>query len=233
MISFALEARFAMQFSHWIRMILGAVLVALTVAGCSRSAQSHFERGNAYLEKGDETAAVLEFRNAVQKDPMFAPARLKLGELYLKRGNGGGALAEYVRAADLLPADVEAQLKAGSLLVAAGRAQDGLARADKVLAIEPKNSDALVLRGMALAGLNDLDGAITQIQQAIALDPTASRQANLGFLQLAKGRREEAEAAFRQAVASDPKSVPAAVALAHSPSSCARRTCCRRTQTPR
>ena len=203
-----------MQVPHWIRMLLGAVLVALTVAGCSRSAQSHLERGNAYLEKGNVDAAVLEFRNAVQKDPMFAPARLKLGELYLKRGNGAGALGEYVRAADLLPKDADAQLKAGSLLLAAGRAQDAIARADKALAINPKNPDALVLRGNALAGLKDLDGAIAQIQQAIALDPSATHQANLGVLEFAKGRREEAEAAFQQAVATDPKSVLARLSLA-------------------
>jgi len=46
------------------------------VAGCSRSAQSYLERGNAHLEKGNVDAAVLEYRNAVAKDPMFAPARL-------------------------------------------------------------------------------------------------------------------------------------------------------------
>ena len=120
-ISFALEARFAMNASRWIRLAVGAAVVTVAVAGCSRSAQSYFERGNAYLEKGNVDAAVLEYRKAVEKDPKFAPARLKLGELYLKRGNGAGALGEYVRAADLLPNDADAQLKAGSLLLMAGR----------------------------------------------------------------------------------------------------------------
>jgi tetratricopeptide (TPR) repeat protein len=202
-----------MNVARWIRLALGAIMVTVAVAGCARSAQSHFERGNEYLEKGNVDAAVLEFRNAIDTDPKFAPARLKLGELYVKQGNRAGALAEYVRAADLLPGDADAQLKAGSLLLAAGRADDAKARADKALAINPKNADALVLLANALAGLKDLDGAITQIQQAIALDPTATRQTNLGALQLAKGRREEAEAAFRQAVAADPKSALAEVAL--------------------
>lgn len=209
-----LEARFAMKCPRSIRLALTAVVLALTVAGCSRSAQSYLDRGNAQLAKGNVDAAVLEFRNAVQKDPMFAPARLKLAEAYLRQGNGAGALGESVRAADLLPADVDAQLKAGLLLLAADKFQDALARADKALAIRPKNPDALVLRANALALLTDIDRAITQIQEAIALDPSATRQANLGFLQLAKGRREEAEAAFRQAVATDPKSVVAQLSLA-------------------
>lgn len=203
-----------MNVPHPIRLAVGALIVAAAVAGCARSPQNHLDRGNAYLEKGNVDAAILEFRGAVEKDPKFAPARLKLAEVYLKRGNGPGALGEYVRAADLLPGDADVQLKAGTLLLAAGRAQDAMARADKALAIKPMYPDALVLRGNALAGLHDLDGAIEQMQQAIALDPTAVRQTNLGYLQLAKGRREEAEAAFRQALAADPKSVQAAIAMA-------------------
>jgi Tfp pilus assembly protein PilF len=64
-----------MQFPRWIRLALGVAVVAAAVAGCSRSAQSHLERGSAHLEKGNVDAALLEFRNAVEKDPMFAPAR--------------------------------------------------------------------------------------------------------------------------------------------------------------
>ena len=200
---------------RWILIAIGAAVVAVAVAGWySRSAQSFLDRGNAYLAKGNVDAAVLEFRNAVDKDPTFVAARLKLGEIYLKQGNGAGALAEYVRAADLLPNDANAQLKAGSLLLMAGRAEDAKARADKALAIDPKNTEALVLRANALAGLSDIDGAIALIQQAIALDPAASRQANLGVFQFTKGRHKEAEAAFRQAVATDPKSVLAQLSLA-------------------
>ena len=204
-----------MNTPHWTRLGLGALAIALTVAGCSRSAQSHFERGTAYLDKGNVEAAVLEFRNAVQKEPTFAPARLRLGDIYLQQGNGVGALAEYVRAADLLPNDAGVQLKAGSLLLMAGKGEEAKARADKALAVNPSNVDALVLRANALAGLTDLDGALEQMQRALQLDPRASTQTNLGAIQAARGNLPEAEASFRQAVATDPKSVPARLALGH------------------
>jgi len=188
--------------------------MAGVAAGCSRSAQSYFERGNARLEKGDTAAAVLEYRNAVQKDPKFAPARQKLADLYLQQGDAAGALAEAVRAADLLPDDAAAQVKAGSLLLLARRAEDAKARADKALAADPKNVDAMVLRANALAGLTDLDGALKELQEAaLRIEPRSSFQSNLGALQMAKGNVAEAEASFRQAVATDPKSVPAQVAL--------------------
>lgn len=109
-----MEARFRIELPHWIRLTLGVILVAASLSGCSGSAQNDLDRGNAQLEKGNVDAAVLEYRNAVNKDPMFAPARLELAEASIRQGNGAGAFGEAVRAADLLPND--AQLKAGSLL---------------------------------------------------------------------------------------------------------------------
>jgi len=197
-----------------IRLVVAVAALAISAGGCSRSAQIYVERGDAQLEKGNVDAAVLEYRNAVAKDAMFAPARLKLAEAYLRQGNGAGALGEYVRAADLLPKDADAQVKAGELLLAAGRPQDALGRADKALAINPRNANARTLRAGALGGLNDLDGAVAEIQQAVALDPSASRQTKLGIVLYAKGRLQEAEAAFRQAVATDPKSADAQLELA-------------------
>ena len=177
-----------MKIPHWIRLVVAMALVAVSAAACSKSAQTYLERGNAQFEKGNVDAAVLEYRNAVSKDAMFAPARLKLAEAYLKQGNIAGALGESVRAADLLPNDADAQLKAGSLLLLARRAEDAKARADKALAKAPKNVDALVLRANAMAGLRDLDGALKEMEQALSLDPRSSFQTNLGFIQAARGQ---------------------------------------------
>ena len=198
---------------RWFRLTLGAVVLAAAATGCSRSAQYHFDRGNARLGEGKIDAAILEFRNAVKKDPRFAPARQKLAELYLRQGNAAGALAESVRVADLLPADAAAQVKAGTLLLAAGQFEEAKSRAGKALATNARNADALVLRANALAGLTDLDGALQQLQQALQLDPRSSTQSNLGAIQQAKGDLVEAEASFRQAVATDPKSASARIAL--------------------
>jgi tetratricopeptide (TPR) repeat protein len=187
--------------------------LSMSLVACSRSAQSYVDRGDAAFAKGDLAGAVLDYRNAVQKDPVLGSARLKLAEAYVQQGDGSAALAEFVRAADLLPKDISAQLKAATLLGLAGRFEDARARADKALAIEPRNVDALVLRANALAGLTDLDGALAQMQEALRLDPRADIQTNLGSIQAAKGDLSAAEASFRQAVATDPKSVAAQVAF--------------------
>ena len=203
-----------MKPQKWILSALIILALVQATAGCSRSARSYVERGDAQLEQGNVDAAVLEYRNAVQKDPMFAPARLKLAEAYLRQGNGAGALDESVRAADLLPGDASAQLKAGSLLFAAGRAEDAKARAEKAIAIDPKSADAMTLRGNTMLALKDIDGALEQMRQAVALDPSANRLSNLGIILDTKGLKEEAEAAFRRSVSVDAKAITAQLALA-------------------
>ena len=64
----------------------------------------------------------------------------------------------------------------------------------------------MVLRGNALAGLRSFDDALESIEQAIKLDPDrGATYTNLGLLELAKGRREQAEAALVRAVSLSPK----------------------------
>ena len=55
------------------RLALGALVISLTVASCSRSAQSHFDRGNGYLAKGNEAAAILEFATPSGRTPGSPP----------------------------------------------------------------------------------------------------------------------------------------------------------------
>src|SRR5581483_3032862 len=78
------------------------------------------------------------------------------------------------------------------------------------------NVDAQLVRANAVAGLKDLDGAIADIEEAIKIDEGHSPSyANLGYLQQAKGNKAEAEAAYKQAIATDPKSLMPRLALAN------------------
>ena len=129
----------------------------------------------------------------------------------MRANEPANGLREYVRAADLLPNSVDAQVKAGQMLLVARAFEDARARADKALALDRKSVDAQVLRGNALAGLKDFDAAVSEYQDAIALDPSqAAAYSNLATVQLVQGKRVEAEATFKKAVAAAPKSVAGA-----------------------
>ena len=197
-------------------------VIAGSAAGCSKNAQQYLQSGNRYFGQQKYMEAVVEYRNAIQKDPRSGEARYRLAEAYERLGDSESAFREYVRAADLLPANKEAQLKAGaSLLMAAAQGdpslfEDAKRRAQNVLTLDPRNLEAQVLLANATAGMDDLDGAIREIQEAIQLDPKASRTyANLGALQFAKGNAAEAEKAFRRAVELEPTSVSGYLALAN------------------
>ena len=190
----------------------------LLASACSKDPavrkQEFLQSGNKYFEAKQYRHAIIEYRNAIQVDPTFGPARARLAEAYARGGEPRLALDEYVRAADLLPRDLEVQIQAGTYLLAAGRPQDALGRAEIALKLQPKDARVHVLHGNALAGLNSFDKALASIEEAIRLDPKrAWTYAQLGAIELARGRRQEAEAAFKRAVSVDPSSIEAQLAL--------------------
>jgi tetratricopeptide (TPR) repeat protein len=205
-----------------IRSICGVALLAAAVTplqGCRDAAavkQQAFERGQAYLQRGAYKEAIIEFRKSLQKDGRFGEARFGLAQAYEGADEIGNAYREFVTAAELMPDRRDVQLKAGRLLVFAREFDQAKACADRLLAKDPKDVDGLLLRGNALAGLQDLDGALAEVQNAIGLNPGNSAAfTNLAVLRMTRGEKAAAEAAFRQALTADPKSVDAALALAH------------------
>ena len=192
--------------------VAGAGLLA---AACGTSPRQHVDAGDAYAAQGKLAEAVIEYRSATKADPSLADAEVKLADALDKIGNKPGALTAMERAANLLPRDAAVQTRAGSMLLLAGRTEDAKARADRALAIDPKRVDALVLRANALAGLSDLDGAIAEIERALALEPSAGILANVGTLRLARKEPQQAEDAFRRAIAAAPNTATPHLALAN------------------
>ncbi len=193
-------------------------LLAAVACGGNPDAKkrAYVDSGDNYAKSGKFREAAIEYRNAVQIDPLFGQARAKLADAYLKLGDGRNALSESVRAADLLQDDLELQLSAGALLLGAGRVNDALARADAVLKKDSNNVAAHVLRGNALGGLNNLESALAEMEEAIRLDPTrGGTYTQLGFVHMALGRDADARAALEKAIELDPKAVTAHLALAN------------------
>lgn len=79
--------------------LLGAVVL---VAACSgNSADSLIESANKHLQNNDSKAAIIELKNALQKDPRSAEARFLLGRLLLESGDPVGAGVELDKAQEL------------------------------------------------------------------------------------------------------------------------------------
>jgi tetratricopeptide (TPR) repeat protein len=170
--------------------------------------------GDQYFTEGRYAEALIQYRSAVQTDPLAGDARAKLADAYLGAGDPANGIREYVRAADLLADDLNSQLKAGNLLLLSGQFDDAKARAEKVLATRPDEVNAQLLKANALAGLKNVNAAVAQVEEALRIAPERSgAYSNLGALELGRGNRDAAELAFRKAVALQPTSVDAQLAL--------------------
>lgn len=193
--------------------------LALGIPACSSdpeyAKQEYLKSGDRYFDQKKYSEAIVQYRNALQQDAKFGPARYKLAQSYELLGDHPNAYREYIRAADASPDRADVQVKAGDYLLAAGQFEDARGRAEKALKKDPKNVAAQILLGNALVGLRDLDAALKELEEAVKLDPrSASAFASLGRVQLATGSAPEAEASFRRAVATNPKMAGAHMALA-------------------
>ncbi len=101
------------------------LLCATLLAGCwSKSEQDLIASGKALSDKGDLSAALIEYKNALQKNPSSAEARFLMGRALYGKGEYAGAIIELQKAQDLkYPADelIPLQAKASLEVLPPGR----------------------------------------------------------------------------------------------------------------
>jgi putative PEP-CTERM system TPR-repeat lipoprotein len=186
------------------RVCLGAICAWVALAGCDRTtAQEHVARAEKFAAADDARSAIIEFKNALQKDPNLATARLGLGETELSIGDFPSAEKELERALDLgadktrvMPPLLEAKLEFGRYQEVLGALEqlDSTPRLD-------------VVRGRALLLSGDVEQATAAFRSALAADPTlATADVGLAQIALVANDPEKAAALLEDAVKADPRS---------------------------
>lgn len=86
-----------------VAVISGAVLLMLGLGGCNRiqSSDHLLAEAKQYQQKGDNKAAIIQLKNALQKDPNSKEARYLLGKLYVETGDAVSAEKELDKAVSL------------------------------------------------------------------------------------------------------------------------------------
>jgi protein O-GlcNAc transferase len=144
------------------------------------------------------------FRRVIALAPGNAMAHLQLGLAFWRRGDAAPAIALAERAARLDPKFAAAHGALGSMLRSAGRIQEAVDSLRAGLAIDPNDAAACFHLGMCLCAAQGkaLEEGLAYLRRAIALNArNLPSHIQLAWTLAETGRREEAHAAYRAALA--------------------------------
>ncbi|MEZ5566896.1 MAG: PEP-CTERM system TPR-repeat protein PrsT [Halioglobus sp.] len=198
----------------WSKPLLTLTL-ALLLAGCAEeSAESHLAKAREYLAAGEQNAAVLELKTALQKDQNLAEARWLLGSTYLNSGDPASAEKELQRAM-WLDWDPEKTLPAYAMALAAtGKYADALKLSAEGLT-RGAQASLYVSQALAKIGLGENQDASDLLDQALAVTPADSRALLAkAELKVRMGDLENANAAIDTVLEREPDSASAWLAKA-------------------
>src|SRR5687768_10260753 len=188
-------------------LIVSVALIGGGMTSCAKpeDPQTLISDARRYDEKGDHKAAIIQLKNALQKNPDDPEARYLLGIIYNKTGDSQSAEKELRKALSL-------GMSAAKVLPDLGRTLLGLGQFQQVLdetkqLSEDKNSvEILTLKGSALLGLGKVEEAQDLFNQALKDKPDFS-DALIGLAKYSLLKRD-IEAAMQyseQAVTGNPQ----------------------------
>ncbi len=184
-----------------------ALAAGLVLAGCAdESPQRRIALAKGYLQKNDTKAAVIEIKNALQKDPGLGEARYLLGSTLLKEGNAGAAEVELRKA-------LAAKFPENAVVPDLARSMLQLGQAKKLvdefgntrLGTPTADASLQVSLASAYAALGKPDQALSALNTALASDRTYAPALLLGARQkAATGDFDGALAVVEEVIAREP-----------------------------
>lgn len=152
--------------------LVAPMLLMLTLGAChsARDADTLMDQARQYHARGETRSAIIELKNALQKTPDNASARLLLGEVYIDAGDAVSAEKELRRAKALGMAPAEVLPRLGKVMLMQGQFQK-LLDDIKPDPANPRQTALLVLRANAHLGLGDTAQARQLFDDVLAKDP--------------------------------------------------------------
>jgi len=149
----------------------------------AETSEEYINKAQRYIDKGEYKAAIIELKNAIQKDQKNGRARLKLGIAYLHVGDGVNAEKELTRAHLLKVSYTKLALPFAKAYTLQRKHQQVLSvKIEEKLPAEIE-AEIRVFYAQAYINLKNLKSAREQLQKAIKLDKH-SPEATLGLAQI-------------------------------------------------
>jgi tetratricopeptide (TPR) repeat protein len=193
-------------------------LAGLSLVSCGKSTAQYIDRGNQLFAAGKYDDAMLNYRNAIQKNPNSGEAYYRLGLAQLKQNQAVDAYQSFNHAVTLDPRNIRAKVELGDLSLGiysrdpkrpALLYNQAKTMADQLLAPGGDRVEGLRLKG-GLALVDNQPGAAVDImREATRLAPDNAEVAGeLAQSLLRDNQPEEAEKTARQTVDRHPQYNP-------------------------
>ena len=154
----------------WCRVSIGLCLVLLHGCG-GGDAESRYNRGVAAFNKKDYSRAVIEFQNALQRDPARVEARYLLALSLLEQDSYEAAEQHLRRVVEQQPDHLKAKVELIPFQVREGRIEQAMRTVEEARRLEPGNGRPLFLLSGSQLHRGGLAEALPAIEQALQLDP--------------------------------------------------------------
>lgn len=180
----------------------GAACLERVVGMDGDNAEVHNNLANTYKRLGRLDKAEAHYMRALELHPNYAEAHSNLSTLLNDRGDLERAEAEARLAIDINPRLADAYLNIAAVELTRRRLPDALRWLDALLAFAPLNAAGLAARATVLKDAGLPEEALASVQQAVSLaQDNADAHNTLGQVLQTLGRFDEAEEAYRRAVA--------------------------------
>ncbi len=173
--------------------------------GAPSAADSHFNLGQKFKQRGNLERAAASFRDAIRLRPNFVAAHNNLGTTLQRLGNLEEAVTCYERAIQLDPNLAEARSNLASVWLLQGDLERGRAGFMHALKLKPGYVPSLFNLGKLLRQQGRLQGAIVHLEQVLAAQPDYPEvNLMLGQMYEFMGHVERALAYYKQEAAVNP-----------------------------
>lgn len=166
-------------------------------------ARKLFERGNDLARKDRDAEAAQIYLQALDLDPDFAEAHLKLALTYIVLGKKKESEEEYKKAAEAYekhvrrnPKDVKAFFNMGLAYSKLNKPEDAVKAFRQAAKLEPEDSDTQFELGLAYTKVARFQEAVLALQKANELDPNNYRAQE--ELEKARNKFERQQAILKQ-----------------------------------
>ncbi len=188
-------------------LVLIVTLFILSACG-SKSKNELYADGLKQMEASNPGAAVVLFKNALEKDENFLDARFQLAKAYARLGKHEQAEKEFNKVLKQNPARDEALLELAGSYNALKKADEAFKLGEQYLAKHPDTVEGLEVLGIASAIKNRPEDAERYLQKAVTIDPARVKtKMELAAVYVSVGKEPQAKTLLDELSRTDPKNV--------------------------